>query len=210
MKNTMKTAVAACFLACIAALCCSCSSVQFSSVKEVEKFVMTERTKPAYVKYGAQSALISTSRRDNILAPPAMPVIGHAWKMQIYGIMSLNRSGVIYRDVPGEPKLNVILEAKKRAGTVPESEACEFEGLLLQPGYAEHKYKGSDGVITVANSLYGVVNFSGKTNPTVKCTKETWKVYEDYLLKVLESAKEIVMEDEATRFQTVKKVKESN
>jgi hypothetical protein len=184
--------------------------VQFSSVKDVENFVMKERTKPVYVKNGAQAVLISTNRRDDILAPPLMPVIGHAWKMEIFGMMSLNRSGVIYRDVPGEPKLNVILEAKKRAGKAPESEACDFEGLLLRPGYAEHQYKGSDGVITVANSLYGAVHFSGKPNPTVKCTKETWKVYEDYLLKVLESAKEIVLEDEAARFQPAKNAKESH
>lgn len=210
MNKIMKTVVTVFFVACIAAICCSCSSVQFSSVKDVESFVLKERTKPVYVKHGAQVAIVDTSRRNNILTPPLMPVIGHAPEMQVFGLMSLNRSGMIYRDVPGEPKLNVILGAKKRAGKEPESDACEFEGLLLKPGFAEHQYKGSDGVITVANSLYGVVSFRGKPGATVKCTKETWKVYEDYLTKVLESAKDIVLEDEAARFQTAGAVKESN
>lgn len=191
------------FLFCGVFLCCSCASTpKFNSVRDVDRFIAQERVKPYYTKQGMVVAFMRPERRNSHIATTIVPVIGNAGPMYMLGFLNIARYGVTYRKLKNEPKLDVVSEAKKRAGKPPESSSCEFEGMNVSAeGMLTDEYRGGEGYIKIAKVITARVNYKGKENASPPCNTETWKIYEDYVRTVFKHAEEIIVEDEAARFK---------
>lgn len=191
------------FLFCFVFLCCSCASTpKFNSVRDVDRFIVKERLEPMYVKHGMKAGIIWVERRNSKISTSLVPVIGNAGPMYIWGGLGMSRYATVYRKLKDEPKLDVISEAKKKAGPPPESASCVFEGMSVSPGgLFSDEYRGTEGYIKIVKQIDTRINFKGKENATPPCNKDAWKVYEDYLVKVMNHAKDIILEDEAARFK---------
>lgn len=201
MSNLFKR-VSVFFLFFAVFMCCSCASTpKFNSVRDVDRFIVQERLKPGPNQPMA-IAFMRPDRRDSHIATSIVPVIGNAGPMYITGFLNMVRYGVVYRKLKGEPKLDVISEAKKRAGNPPESSSCEFEKMSVSAqGMYTDEFRGAEGYVQMAKFITARINFKGKEKASPPCNTDTWKIYEDYLHIVLKHAEEIILEDEAARFK---------
>ena len=155
-----------------------------------------------YVKHGIGAGCLRPERRNSHISTSLVPVIGNAGPMYITGGLGNTRYLTVYRKLKDEPKLDVISEAKKRAGSPPESASCVFEGMSVSAdGLFSDEYRGPEGYIKIAKYINARINFKGKENASPPCNAEAWKVYDDYIVKVMNHAKEIILEDEAARFK---------
>jgi hypothetical protein len=88
------------------------------------------------------------------------------------------------RKEPGKPDWDIGKEAIKLT-PVPESNACVFEGVVIEPvlGFSD-TYKGDDGEAVIAKSVSILVWYSSKPGATVPCDKKEWELYSNYVRQV--------------------------
>lgn len=106
--------------------------------------------------------------------------------MKVSGMTTpCHRTSFLYsRKEPGKPDWDIGKEAIKLT-PVPESNACVFEGVVVEPvlGFSD-AYKGDDGEAVIANSLSILVWYSSKTGATAPCDVTEWEIYSNYVRQV--------------------------
>ncbi len=202
------------FLLSSSALCLSCGTT-FHSLQEADCHIEKERkrttdkphfftTGPSYRKNEtiANAALrgFGLIEDGKPLRVPASKLNGPAtmygeqgakgpfW--EVSGNIMFKRDVALVRREAGKPEINLVNDAIKDVGKIPDSLSCMVEKIQIVPHWPASKYQSSDGYALVVSGATVRVLFCGMQEATTPCDEEAGKIYRDYLEKVMKKLRD--------------------